>query len=42
MIYDIKLALHEIFEDFYDEGQMINIGNSFCRPKYKSACRDIL
>ena len=42
MIYDIKEALREVFEDFNDEEQMVDLGNSFDGPTYESTCRDIL
>ena len=32
MIYDIEEALREIFEDFDDENQIINMGNSVSGP----------
>jgi phosphoheptose isomerase len=42
-ILDIKEALREIFKDFDDERQIMDLGNSFSvsEPKYLSACRDI-
>jgi len=38
----IKNALLKIFEDFDNEKQIKDLGNSSSGPTYESACRDIL
>ena len=41
IVRKIKNALGKIFEDFDDEKQMKNLGNSSTGTTHESACREI-